>query len=37
MYALTRKGAVFNWSADCQQAFETLKDRLTDTPVLAYP
>ena len=32
-HALTRKGAVFEWSTDCQQAFDTLKKSLTVSPV----
>jgi len=37
LHALTWKGAVFEWSTDCQQAFDTLKKSLTVSPVLAYP
>ena len=33
----TRKGAVFEWSTDCQQAFDTLKKSLTVSSVLVYP
>ena len=35
--ALTKKGQKFEWSSDCQTAFETLKSRLTEAPILAYP
>ena len=34
---LTRKNQEFLWGADQQKAFETMKDRLRKTPVLAYP
>ena len=37
LFALTRKGAVFNWDQSCQQAFGKLKLCLTSAPVLAYP
>src|ERR1700729_538455 len=35
--ALTRKRAKYSWSADCQKAFERLKDNLTRTPLLVHP
>ena len=34
---LTRKHARFEWSEDCQGAFETLKQQLITAPVLSYP
>ena len=37
LYALTRKGAIFKWTADCEVAFECLRSKLLTTPVLAYP
>ena len=37
MYALTKKEAVFQWSADCQSAFKELKTRLVEAPVLSFP
>ncbi len=37
LHALTRKGAVFDWNEDCQEAFEKLKQVLSDSPVLAFP
>ena len=37
IYALTKKGAVFQWSANCQSAFEELKTRLVEALVLSFP
>ena len=37
LYDLTKKGASFLWTDDCQKAFETLKTALTQAPILAYP
>ena len=37
LHLLTRKGAEFNWCVQCEQAFQTLKSKLTESPVLAYP
>ena len=37
LYNLTRKDAPFLWTADCETAFDHLKGRLTQAPVLAYP
>ena len=34
---LTRKKVDFIWTKECQEAFETLKNRLSNPPVLAYP
>ena len=34
---LTRKDVDFEWNQDCQEAFEKLKSKLSNTPVLAYP
>ncbi|CAC5415478.1 unnamed protein product [Mytilus coruscus] len=34
---LTKKYAKFNWTDECQRAFEYLKDSLTVIPLLAYP
>ena len=33
LHALTRKDAVFHWSADCQDAFDRLKTLLTTSPI----
>ena len=37
LHALTRKGAPFSWTDECQEAFTTLKQKLSSGPVLAYP
>ena len=37
LYSLTQAGVVFLWNEDCTNAFETLKQCLTEVPVLAYP
>ena len=37
LHALTRKDAVFHWSADCQTAFDRLKMLLTTSPITAFP
>ena len=34
---LTNKGVTFMWDNNYQSAFETLKRKLTEVPVLAYP
>ena len=34
---LTRKEVPFHWSSACEQAFQTLKDKLTSAPVLIIP
>ena len=37
LISLTRKNAVFTWTPDCEQAFQTLKTRLNESPVLIHP
>ena len=37
LHDLTKKGLKFQWSDACQSAFETLKEALTQAPILAYP
>ena len=37
LYALTKKGAIFLWTAGCEVAFESLRSKLLTAPVLAYP
>ena len=34
---LTRKGVPFVWDTNCQEAFKTLKQKLLEPPILAYP
>ena len=37
LHSLTRKGAIFVWTQQCQEAFDQLKERLVTSPLLAYP
>ena len=37
LHALTKKLAPFEWTGDCQEAFDQLRKRLMEAPVLAYP
>ena len=37
LYLLLKKNKKFQWEKDEQDAFERLKERLTSTPVMAYP
>ena len=37
MNALTKKTSVFSWDSHCDEAFEALKQLLTQAPILAYP
>ena len=37
LHALTRKGVSFAWDESCQAAFNELKKRLSEAPILAYP
>ena len=37
LYPLTKKGAVFQWTADCEVAFESLRSKLVAAPVLGFP
>lgn len=37
LHALTQKGAVFNWSSECDEAFRSLKHALTSPPIVADP
>ena len=37
LHDLLRKNSKFAWTDTCQEAFSTLRERLTRAPVLAYP
>lgn len=37
LHALKKKGATWAWTESCQEAFETIKNDLTQTPVLISP
>ena len=37
LYNLTQKGVKFEWSRDCQSAFQKIKTSLTKSPVLCIP
>ncbi|RXN18147.1 reverse ribonuclease [Labeo rohita] len=37
LHALKKKGTKWNWTEDCQRAFEEIKDDLTKAPILAVP
>jgi RNase H-like domain found in reverse transcriptase len=34
---LTKKGKMFKWTDTCKKALETLIEKVTNAPVLAYP
>ena len=37
LHNLTRKGVKFKWTSECQEAFEEIKKRMVESPILAYP
>ena len=37
LHKASEVNANFNWVAEAQDVFETLKSRLTSTPILAFP
>ena len=37
LHELTKKGLKFQWTNECQAAFDLLKTALTQAPILAYP
>eukprot|EP00731_Ephydatia_muelleri_P021178 Em0013g905a len=37
LHQLTHNNAEFQWTEECNNAFESIKKRLTEAPVLAYP
>ena len=37
LHRLTKKDVEFRWSNECQEAFDALKNKLVEAPVLVYP
>ena len=37
LFALTRKGVLFQWASGCEQAFSRLKELMTHAPLLSFP
>ncbi|KAL5503413.1 hypothetical protein EMCRGX_G010361, partial [Ephydatia muelleri] len=37
LHVLTQKDTPFNWTTECDAAFQTLKQHLVQAPILAYP
>ena len=37
LHALTEKNHAFNWTPECENAFQLLKQKLVSAPILAYP
>ena len=37
LHNLTKKGAVFEWTSECENAFQQLQHALTSTPILVAP
>ena len=37
LYQLTQKDQIFNWTSNCQDTFNQMKNCLTEAPILAYP
>lgn len=37
LHKLCEKNNKFHWTPECQEAFDDLKEKLTTTPILAYP
>jgi hypothetical protein len=37
LHKLTEKGRKFEWTNECQTAFEELKNRLVSSPILVHP
>lgn len=37
LHALTKKSVKFVWSAECRYAFDALKTKLTESPILSLP
>ena len=34
---LTKKDKIWEWNQECQESFDKLKSKLSNTPVLAFP
>ena len=37
LHSLTKRGAVFEWTSECEHAFQQLKQALTSAPILVAP
>lgn len=37
LHALTSKNAKWEWTNECENAFQTLKSKLVTAPILGYP
>ena len=37
LHQLTEKSRIFHWTLECKEAFQYLKDRLIEAPILGYP
>lgn len=37
LHNMTQRDTMFKWSPECDTAFNMLKEKLTETPILAYP
>ncbi len=37
LHRLTKRGLTYQWTAECQTAFENLRQRLSSAPILAHP
>ena len=37
MTQLTKKDKIWDWNQECQELFDNLKSKLSNTPVLAFP
>jgi transposase InsO family protein len=37
LHGMTRKGVLWDWKSSCQQAFDAIKQALTQAPCLAFP
>ena len=37
IFALVKQGVLFNWSKECAEAFDTIKQKLVSPPILGNP